>query len=203
MSDDSSIHHLNFETADEDDSRTLDPLRANDLEQVLKLIQAKNWTLGTFLCDLFSVPKVQKKDGNPQTQTQMVSIFLQGRSKIKAPDIVEMMYASRYSAPKAVRSSANRLASEVKRPDEKMMARWGLQQWAIRKVEKIVDREAELVSSKEGGLHLVNKDATWDFVLDFSLSKVLSVVEVKGPTILRLLMAAAMPESKRPIPQIP
>jgi len=113
MSDDSSIHHLNFETADEDDSRTLDPLRANDLEQVLKLIQAKNWTLGTFLYDLFSVPKVQKKDGNPQIQTQMVSIFLQGRSKIKAPDIVEMMYASRYSAPKAVRSSANRPANEV------------------------------------------------------------------------------------------
>ena len=108
MSDDSSIHHLNFETTDEDDSRTLDPLRANDLEQVLKLIQAKNWTLGTFLCDLFSVQKVQKKDGNPQTQTQMVSIFLQGRSKIKAPDIVEMMYASRYSVPKAVRSSATR-----------------------------------------------------------------------------------------------
>jgi len=146
MSDDSSIHHLN-------------PLRANDLEQVLKLIQAKNWTLGTFLCDLFSVLKVQKKDGNPQAQTQMVSILLQGRSKIKAPDIVEMMYASRYSAPKAVRSSANRPANEVKRPDEKK-ARWGLQQWAIRKVEKIVDREAELMSSKEGGLHQPQEWAT-------------------------------------------
>jgi hypothetical protein len=78
MSDDSSTRHLDFETTDEDSSRTLDPLRANE---VLKLIQAKNWTLGTFL---FSVPKVQKKDGNPQTQMQMVSIFLQGRSKIKA-----------------------------------------------------------------------------------------------------------------------
>ena len=77
---------LDFETTDEDSSRTLDPLRANDLEQVLKLIQAKNWTLGTFLYDLFSVPKIQKKDGNPQTQMQMGSIFLQGRSNIKAPD---------------------------------------------------------------------------------------------------------------------
>jgi hypothetical protein len=109
MSDGSSTHHLNFETTDEDDSRTLDPLRANDLEQVLKLTQAKNWTLGTFLYDLFSVPKVQKKDGNPQTQTQMVSIFLQGRSKIKAPDIVEMMYASRYSAPSLFLWLASRL----------------------------------------------------------------------------------------------
>jgi hypothetical protein len=79
--DDSSTRHLDFETTDEDSSRTLDPLRANDM---LKLIQAKNWTLGTFLCDLFSVPKIQKKDGNPQTQTQMISIFLRGRSKIKA-----------------------------------------------------------------------------------------------------------------------
>src|SRR5882724_9264508 len=106
-----------------------------------------------------------------------------------------MMYVSRYSVPKAVRSSANRPANEVKHPDEKKMARWGLQQWAICKVEKIVDHEAELVSSKEGGLHLANKDVTWDFVLDFSPSKVLSVVEVKGPTILRLLMVAAMPKS--------
>ena len=63
MSDDSSIHHLNFETADKDDSRTLDPLRANDLEQVLKLIQAKNWILGTFLCDLFSVPTILRENG--------------------------------------------------------------------------------------------------------------------------------------------
>jgi len=63
MSDDSSIHHLNFETADEDDNRTLDPLRANDLEQVLKLIQAKNWTLGTFLCDLFSVLTILRENG--------------------------------------------------------------------------------------------------------------------------------------------
>ena len=94
MPDDSSTRHLDFETTDKNGSWTLDPLCTNDLEQVLKLIQAKNWTLGTFLCDLFSVPKVQKKDGNLQTQTQMVSIFLQGRSKIKAPDIVEMMYAS-------------------------------------------------------------------------------------------------------------
>ena len=118
MSDGSSTHHLNFETTDEDDSWTLDSLCANDLEQVLKHIQAKNWTLGTFLYNLFSVPKVQKKDGNPQTQTQVV-FHLQGRSNIKAPDI-EMMYVSQYR--KAVRSSANRPASKAK------MAPWGLRE---------------------------------------------------------------------------
>jgi hypothetical protein len=45
ISDDSSTRHLDFETTDEDSSRTLDSLRANE---VLKLIQAKNWTLGNF-----------------------------------------------------------------------------------------------------------------------------------------------------------
>src|ERR1700683_249093 len=183
--------------------KTLDPLRAQDLEAVLKLIQNKNWTLGAFLQDLFTTPKVQQKDGNPQTQTQMVSIFLQGRSKVKAQDIVEMMYASRYSTPKAVRQSAHRSASEAKRRDKETMARWGLEQWAIEKVEKLVDEEAEMVSSKEGELHLANEDATWDFIVNFSLSKVLSVVETKGPTILRLLLAAALPKGKRPIPRIP
>ena len=37
--DDSNTRHLDFETTDEDSSRTLDPLRANEVQ---KLIQAKN-----------------------------------------------------------------------------------------------------------------------------------------------------------------
>jgi len=152
--------------------------------------------------DLFTTPKVQQKDGNPQTQTQMVSIFLQGRSKVKGQGVVEMMYASRYSTPKAVRQSANRSASEAKRRDKEMMARWGLEQWTIEKVEKLVDEEAEMVSLKEGELHLANEDARWDFVVNFSLSKVLSVIETKGPMILRLFIAAAIPKGKRPIPRI-
>jgi hypothetical protein len=57
-------------------------LCVNDLKQVLKLIQVKNWTLGTFLCDIFLVQKVQKKDGNLQMQTQMILIFLESR-KVK------------------------------------------------------------------------------------------------------------------------
>ena len=117
------------------------------MEEVLKLIQAKGWSLGAFLQDLFLTPRVQHKDGNPQTQTQMVSIFLQGRSSVRAQDIAEIMYASRYSIPKAVRRSANHSVIDVKQPDEKKMAHWELQQWAIEKVEQIVYREAENVSS--------------------------------------------------------
>jgi hypothetical protein len=75
MYNDSSTHCLKIETADEDDNWTLDPLYANDLEQVLKLIQAKNWTLSTFLCDLFSVQKVQKKDSNPKCRWSSYSFI--------------------------------------------------------------------------------------------------------------------------------
>ena len=83
------------------------------------------------------------------------------------------------------------------------MAWWGLQQWAISKVEKIVDEEAETVSLKNGGFHLADKKATWDFVLNFSTLKFLSVLERKGLTIFWLLLAAAIPESKRPVQQLP
>jgi hypothetical protein len=69
-------------------------------------------------------------------------------------------------------------------------------------VEKIVDQEASEVSSKEGGFHLKDKDASWDFILNFSMSKALSVFELKGPTILRLLIASAMLEHEHPKPQL-
>jgi hypothetical protein len=155
------------DTDDDDHRKTLDPARATDIEEVLRLIQQKKWTLGAFLEDLFTIPEMKKKDGNPQTQTQMVSIFLQGQSKVKAQDIAELMHTSWYSAPKAIRDSVNRRASEAKRSDKTKMARWGLQEWAINKVEKIVESEAETVSSKVGGFHLADKEATWDFALNF------------------------------------
>ena len=123
----------NSDSDDDDHKKTLDPARATDIEEVLKLIQQKKWTLGPFLEDLFTTPKMKQKDGNPQTQTQMVSIFLQGRSKVKAQDVASeilpdrenRMYTSRYSVPKAVRNSQNRPASEAKRSDKTKMANAG------------------------------------------------------------------------------
>jgi hypothetical protein len=146
------------------------------MDEVLKLLKQKRWTLGACLQDLFSTPKVQKNDGNPQTQTQMVSKFLQGNTSVNAQDIVELMYNSRYSAPKVTRDSQNRSASEAKRPDEKKMARWGLRKWALEIVEATVNKEAEAILSKEGGFHLANEDAMWDSVFNFSLGKVLCIL---------------------------
>jgi len=59
------------------------------------------------------------------------------------------MYLYRISAPIAVCKSDNRPASDVVHSASEPMARWGLQQWAVEKVEKVVDQEASEVSSKE------------------------------------------------------
>jgi hypothetical protein len=123
----------------------------------------------------------------------MVSAFFRESQKVKA------RYSHRLSAPIAVRKLDNRLVSDVVRPALEPMARWGLQQWAVEKVEKFVDQEASEGSSKEGVFHLKDKDASWNF---FSMSKALSVFELKGPTILRLLIAGAMPEDERPKHQL-
>ena len=76
------------------------------------------------------------------------------------------------------------------------MARWSLQQWAIEKVEQVVDKEVDAVSSKSDDFHLEDKNASWNFMQNFSMSKVLSVFESKGPTLLRLLITAAMPKDR-------
>jgi hypothetical protein len=173
-------------------------------DELLRGVKTAGFNVGTFLAVLLRSPKPQTQQGNSQTHVQMVSAFLRGSQKVKARDIAELMYSHRLSAPMAasVRKSDNHPASDVVRPASEPMARWGLQQWAVEKVEKVVDQEASEVSSKEGGFHLKDKDASWDFILNFSMSKALSVFELKGPTIFRLLIASAMPEDERPKPQL-
>ncbi|KAI0045435.1 hypothetical protein FA95DRAFT_1596845, partial [Auriscalpium vulgare] len=77
------------------------------------------------------------------------------------------------------------------------MTRWRLQQWAISTVEGMVDSESAQVASKDGGFHLPSKKATWDFMHTLSMGHVLSSFERRGPTLLRLLAAAAIPASRR------
>jgi len=48
---------------------------------------------------------------------------------------------------------------------------------AIKTVEGIVHKEADTVSSKAGGLHLVKEEATWEFFHNFSFGNVISVVQ--------------------------
>lgn len=73
------------------------------------------------------------------------------------------------------------------------MARWGLHEWAVKVVEGMVDEEAEAIASKGGGFHLKDKDATWTFVFNFSMRDVLSMINVRAPTALRVMSAAAIP----------
>lgn len=74
--------------------------------------------LGEFLRDLFNVLRRTGLDsGRSQKHAQMVS-RLKGQSKVKADE--------RDSFPKAIRSTSERPASAIIRPDEKPMARWGL-----------------------------------------------------------------------------
>ncbi|GBE85253.1 hypothetical protein SCP_0704400 [Sparassis crispa] len=125
------------------------------------------------------------------------------------------MFTSRHSALTPVRNNVRResangspaeesttgsqLTSQVVRGEGKAMARKRLQEWAIGKVEEILDCEAAEVSAKGGGFHLKDKDATWEFVLNFSMQKMMSLYESKAPTIVRLLIACAIPSEARPV----
>lgn len=170
------------------------------IEDILKLLGQKKITLGRFLQLTFTTPVPNSKSGHSQTQIQKVTNFLQGKSDVKIDRVLELIYESRYSAPLPARDSANRPASEAKRPEKEDMAKWRMEQWALRVVEGMVDREAQWLASRAGGLHLLNAIATWEFFHNFTFSKILRLLEQRGPTILRVLMAAAIPEGERPQP---
>lgn len=52
-----------------------------------------------------------------------------------------------------------------------------LHQWAIGIVEWIIDQEAAEVSLKDSSSYLLDKDVSWNFVLNFSMNKILSLLE--------------------------
>lgn len=177
----------------------LDSTRAVHLDHILREIQSHNWTLGSFLLDVFTIPK-RGEPGASQIRAQMVSRFLQGGTTVKIQDVIEAIYWCRYGAPSRVRNTADPAtdAVRVRSAKETMMARGCLDQWAIGTVERIMDKEAAEVSSKDGGFHLADKDASWDFVFDFSMDRLLSLLESRGKTMLRLLVVAATPARGRP-----
>ena len=148
-----------------------------DMNSILSDIQQVSASLGDFLQDLFRHPyKGNKTKGPPrgQRRTQMISKFLQGRTKVKAEDIVDLIYNHPEAVPKAARSNTSRPTSAVPRPDKEPMARWRIKEWAVRLVEKVVSKEAEVMASKDGGLHLSKDQSNWQFVHDFSFEKVMA-----------------------------
>ncbi|GBE83773.1 hypothetical protein SCP_0508290 [Sparassis crispa] len=179
---------------------SFDKTQIAHLEAILKLIQQRRWTLGSFLQAVFTEPAAGDKNIS-QVRLQMVAHFLSDRSTIQAQDIAELMYSSKHSALTGSRTASMLPANIVEGSKQAKMARSRLQEWAIQKVEDVVNLEAEEVSGKGNGFHLKNSNATWDFVLNFSLKNILLLVEKRGPTILRLLVACAMPPGRRPVRQ--
>lgn len=133
----------------------------------------------------------------------MPAKFLQGRSTVKAEEIVDLIYNHPDSVPKAAQSNASRPASAMLCPDKELMARWKIKEWAVRLVEKIVSKEAEVMASKEGGLHLSNEQSNWKFVHNFSFGKVMATVQGKAPTLLRVLTAAAVKPADDSVKEMP
>jgi hypothetical protein len=98
-----------------------------DMDTVLLDMQKISGSLGEFLQELFRHPSRGNKDkGSVQSQkhSQMVAKFLQGRSKVKAEEIVDLIYNHPKVILKAARSNASWPASAALHPDKESMARW-------------------------------------------------------------------------------
>ena len=83
-----------------------------DMDTVLLDMQKVSGSLGEFLQELFRHPSRGNKDkGSVRSQkhSQMVVKFLQGRSKVKAEEIVDLIYNHPEAVPKTARSNASRL----------------------------------------------------------------------------------------------
>jgi hypothetical protein len=170
-----------------------------DMDTVLLDMQKLFGSLGEFLQELFRHPSKGNKDKGlvrSHKHSQMVVKFSQGRSKVKAKEIVDLIYNHPEAVPKTAQSNATRPASAVLRPDKEPMARWRIGESAVSLVAKIISKEAEVMVSKEGGLHLSKEQINWQFVHQFSFRKVMATVEDKAPTLLRVLTAAVISPKK-------
>lgn len=176
-----------------DNSGIVVPLTAVD--DILACLKKHNLTLGEFLVQLFSTP-TRKEDSLSPPHSQTVSIFLGGRSDVHVSDVIELMYNSRYATPRANRQSTTEASAKTTRPDSETMGCRELEKWAVQVVERLVDKEAEDLASKDGGLRLP-LDVTWDFIKGYSLDRVLSVCKETSLTLVRILAATAIPRAQR------
>ena len=126
----------------------------------------------------------------------MVSKFLQGRSGIKVKEIVDLIYNHSEAVPKAARSNASHPASTVHCPNKEPMAQWQIKEWAVWLVEKVINKKAQVMASKEGCLHLLKEESNWQVLHDFSIGRVMKMLQDKAPTLLRVLTAAAVTPKK-------
>jgi len=150
------------------------------MDELLVKIQKYKWSLGTFLKDLFA----DGENGlyNSSTRTQMVSKFLGGHAGVEVQEIVELMYTHKYSRLKKSRASQNHPARDAENADLKLKVQRRLQEWAIEKVEGMVDVEAVAMSGKDMEFQLDEAQNSWEFLHTFSMSKFMAIAEERGPT---------------------
>ena len=101
-----------------------------DMDTVLLDMQKISGSLG----ELFWHPSKGNKDKGSvwsQKHSQMVAKFLQGQSKVKAKEIVDLIYNHPEAIPKAAHSNASCPASAVLRPDKEPMAQWKIGEWGV------------------------------------------------------------------------
>jgi hypothetical protein len=78
------------------------------MDSILLDPQRVSGSLGEFLQDLFQYPSKGRNKGPERSQrhTQVVAKFLQGRTNLKAEDIVDLIYRHPEAVPKAAQSNA-------------------------------------------------------------------------------------------------
>ena len=170
--------------------------RSLPFDRVLETIKLQGFSsLGQFLVELFKLGSDRDSDKS-KSLAQSFSSFLNGRTEdYDVIALVDVLYSSRFSAPKAKRASLTP-NEEKHRPDKAIMARYKLQQWAVKVVEDIMDKEAEKLVLPTSELRL-SGEMTWEFATSFSFTDTARKLNAVGPTCFRLLRAMAIPAERR------
>ena len=71
---------------------------------------------------------------------------------IKAEEIVDLTHNHPEAIPKATQLNTSHPVSAVHYPDKEPMAQWQIKEWAVQLVKKVINKEAQVMVNKEGGL---------------------------------------------------
>lgn len=160
---------IDFRAPQSTDPPPAPKLRSEPFDRVLETIKSQGFkSLGHFLVELFRLGSDRNSDKS-KSLSHTVASFLNGRTEdYDVISLVDILYSSRFSLPKAKRASLTP-NDEKHRPDETIMARHKLQQWAVKIVEEIMDKEAEKLVLPTSTLR-VSGEMTWEFATSFSFT---------------------------------
>ena len=124
------------------------------VEELIKLIQSFNWTLGDMLHFTFGITDSNGQAFDPSpTHYHMVSRFLQGRTKFTVGQILQTWLSSKYGLPaKSHPEHFMAYSVHISYLDIKH-ARPALTSFAAQIVMRKLDQEGRKIVKKESGLH--------------------------------------------------